>query len=46
LVTFEYPPVPPALIACTRKRYVVPFVNPAIVCVVAVELNVIGDHGK
>jgi hypothetical protein len=31
--------------ACTRNRYVVPFVNPATVWVVAVELNVVDGRG-
>ena len=43
MVTFEYPPVPAALMACTRKRYVVPLVNAPTVCVVAVESNVVGE---
>ena len=36
-VMFETAPVPTALMACTRNRYVVPFVSPVTTCVVAVE---------
>ena len=38
--------MPIALIARTLNLYCVPFINPVIVCVVAVELNVTGARGK
>ncbi len=36
---------PIELTARTRNRYVVPFVSPVIVCIVAVELNVVCATG-
>ena len=41
LVTVDVGPEPAAFSAETLNRYVVPFVSPKTVCVVAVELNVL-----
>ena len=45
LVTFDIGPVPTAFVAATLNRYVVPFVSPVTVWVVAVELNDCGASG-
>ena len=42
MVTVEYGPLPMALMACTRNRYLQPLVNPVTVWLVAVELNTLG----